>query len=232
MTHSSLAPLQVWPVIHLADEGRRKLVRYNVEVARATRCPGVMLIHMRGDDEATLAEAHWVRQTYPDLKVGVNLLATPADQALLASLRAELSATWSDSPGVSSQGVSAMGHRISAVLRAKPSHLFFGSVAFKYQPAEADPAAAAVQATRVGMLATTSGTATGSAPELGKLAAMRAALGPAPLAVASGITPENVLELGAPLTHLLVATGISRSFHELDPARLHALVAACARVPR
>jgi predicted TIM-barrel enzyme len=58
-----------------------------------------------------------------------------------------------------------------------------------------------------------------------KIQRMKLALAGAPLAVTSGITPENV---GAYLLHadsFLVATGISRSFTELDPSRVRLLVA-------
>ena len=53
-----------------------------------------------------------------------------------------------------------------------------------------------------------------------------AALGDAPLALASGITPENA-NLYAPLVDIfLVATGINfdGDFHNIDPARLNALL--------
>ena len=44
-----------------------------------------------------------------------------------------------------------------------------------------------------------------------------------PLAIASGITPENVLEYVAYVDYFLVATGISRDFHHLDPEKMAAL---------
>ena len=53
---------------------------------------------------------------------------------------------------------------------------------------------------------------------------MKAALGDVPLAIASGITPENVgcyLEIA---DCFLVATGISKSFVDLDAGLLQELV--------
>ena len=48
--------------------------------------------------------------------------------------------------------------------------------------------------------------------------------GDTPLAIASGITPENV-EVYLPFADsFLVATGISRSFTELDPSKVRMLV--------
>jgi hypothetical protein len=54
---------------------------------------------------------------------------------------------------------------------------------------------------------------------------MKAALGRSPLAVASGITPDNVCEYLPHADCFLVATGISQSFHDLDPRRVARLVA-------
>jgi hypothetical protein len=97
---TTLPPIQIWPVIHLADENRRALLQQNVSIVQGTGsggCAGVFLIHMNGDDKATMEEASWLRQSYPGLKGGVNLLGGRADLALQDSLLAGLDATWSDS---------------------------------------------------------------------------------------------------------------------------------------
>jgi len=107
-----------------------------------------------------------------------------------------------------------------------PPQLYFGGVAFKYQTPVAwgklglmaKAAAAYVD------VVTTSGTGTGSAPSPDKLRVMKEAIGDHPIAVASGITPENV-EHFLPFTDaFLVATGISTSFVELDADKTRALV--------
>lgn len=61
---------------------------------------------------------------------------------------------------------------------------------------------------------------------------MKQALGDTPLAIASGITPENVADYLPHADSFLVATGISRSFTELDPVRVQALVDQVRSVPR
>ena len=53
---------------------------------------------------------------------------------------------------------------------------------------------------------------------------MRQALGTFPLALASGVTPENVTDYLPFVDCFLVATGISKSFTELDPAKVTGLV--------
>ena len=55
---------------------------------------------------------------------------------------------------------------------------------------------------------------------------MKAALGDLPLAIASGITPENVRDYLPISDCYLVATGIGDSFEELNPVRVGALVDA------
>lgn len=110
-------------------------------------------------------------------------------------------------------------------MRKFPAISVFGSVAFKYQPDEPNPAEAARQALAVGMIPTTSGAATGLAPEIAKIKGMSAAAS-GRLAVASGMTPDNVAEYAPHLSHILVATGVARDEHTLDPLLLRRFVAA------
>ena len=238
----SLNPVpEVWPVIHLLDEAT---ALDNARMALAAGCTGVFVISMEGNDEAIDPVAHAIRELYPRLRVGVNYLSLPAPEALERSLREGHAATWADVPGVRSDEVSASAYALERLLRLRPrarpgepQHLFFGSVAFKYQAPDPVPGQAAVLATRFGMIPTTSGEATGVAPPARKLSLMRSALDVAfssslrsPLALASGVTPDNVSELAPFLTHVLVATGISSDFYTFDEQLIRQLVerlAAC-----
>lgn len=212
---------EVWPVIHLSTA---ELARSNADLAFRVGCPGVMVISMDGHDRDALATAIAIKKAYPDKKVGVNLLQAAPLAALQESLLSGLDATWTDSPGVSSAGISSQAEEICRILSKRPEHLFFGSVAFKYQPDEPNPALAVLMATRLGMIPTTSGPATGSAPSAAKLADLRLVLGKLPLAVASGFTPDNAYELGRFVSHILVATGVSSSFYVLDEGLLSRLL--------
>jgi uncharacterized protein len=71
-------------------------------------------------------------------------------------------------------------------------------------------------------VAVTSGAATGIAPTVEDVLAIREELADfmLPLAVASGMTPENVREFRDHADCFMVATGISKSFTELDPGRV------------
>ena len=71
---------------------------------------------------------------------------------------------------------------------------------------------------------TTSGPGTGWSASVEKIGAMKEALGDFPLAIASGVTPENVTDYLGIADCFLVATGISKSFEELDASLLEALL--------
>ena len=61
---------------------------------------------------------------------------------------------------------------------------------------------------------------------------MKHAIGDSPLAIASGITLENVSQYLPIADCFLVATGISESFFELDPVRTRELVTVVDRFDR
>ena len=70
---------------------------------------------------------------------------------------------------------------------------------------------------------TTSGVSTGNAPDHGKIQEMKGVIGHHPLAIASGITPENVLGYTLYTDCFLIATGVSDSFTELNPSKVRKL---------
>lgn len=83
---------------------------------------------------------------------------------------------------------------------------------------------AAVRARAFKDVVTTSGAGTGIAASVEKIRRMKTALGDFPLAIASGITPENVVDYLPYSDCYLAATGISKSFEELDPLLVRRLV--------
>lgn len=197
------------PVIHCVREAQ---VRLAAEAAMENGADGVFLINQGGMVAREIAHlAGVLREDVASVglnRLGEHLMAT-ADVA-----RSNLDAVWSDYCDVPSD------------VRGR-AWLFFGGVAFKYQPAVSDVGLAAFEAVRDGVdVVTTSGPATGSPPTVKKLAAMRAAIGDHALAVASGVTPENVEPFLAHVDAFLVASGIESSFGVFDPARVRALAQA------
>jgi hypothetical protein len=221
----SLSPsTRVWPVIHVRDPAT---ALSNAALAAQLGAHGVFLIQMEGNDGRLDPIAKTIKEHYPPLVLGVNYLSMEADFALGRAIRQEYQASWTDNPGVRSDSTHAMGEACADQLRHYPDHEFFAAVAFKYQRVDPDPAGAAQKALAMGMLPTTSGAATGVAPDVEKLAAIRAGIGPeARLAVASGVTPENAAAMKPFVTDFLVATGIGQDFYTFDQGKLEALMRA------
>ena len=75
---------------------------------------------------------------------------------------------------------------------------------------------------------TTSGIATGNAAEISKMATFRSALPDTPIALASGITPENATDYEM-VDCFMVATGvnITDDFYNIDPSKLGLLISKC-----
>ena len=202
---------KVWPVIHVNHDPQVALE--NAHTAFAQKCEGVFLIQMQGRDDMLEPIYHHIRDLFPGLKVGFNFLSLSSSpfQALEKSLQLKADATWCDNPGVRSDGISLGAVRTSQLLKEHPEHLFFGSVAFKYQPTDHDPKKAAQAALDFGMIPTTSGVATGQAPSVEKLKQIQDE-DRQPLALASGVTPDNVRTFAPYLSHILVSTGITSDF--------------------
>lgn len=218
---------EVWPVIHIID--RERAIR-NAAIAQHAGCAGVFLISHFGDDDQVDAIAPHIREKMPKLQIGVNYLTLRAPYAVRRSIENGYQATWADDSGVTSEsdGLHAVAVH-HALYRGKTrGHRFFAGVAFKHQPSYNDPnpGVAASRAIFLGFVPTTSGAGTGIAPQVEKLASMRAQLEPFDmLAVASGITPGNVAGFLPYVTHILVASGISSNFHDFDQDKLARLMA-------
>lgn len=215
----------VLPVIHHCDAATSL---EQAELALTAGADGVFLIAHDGRDSALFEPARQIKLRHPDLLVGLNLLRAPAAEAYQRVAREGLDMVWADAPGVSSRGLSEDGRQLCERMRMHSAKgegpRVFGAVAFKYQPSDDSPALAAKLAAEADLLPTTSGSATGSPPALAKAEAMSRALNGGELAVASGMTPENVAAYLPYFTHYLVATGVSRDMHHFDPVRLASFI--------
>lgn len=211
-------PPLVFPVIHHLNAST---TFSEIQVARTCGADGVFLISHEGADIELLDVARTAIRESAGFPIGLNLLSMGCVQACKAALVVGSNMLWADDMGVDSQGLTAEGREMVTLARKEPDLKLFASVAFKYRPHEPDPVSAAAQAREAGFIPTTSGDATGHAPDPRKIVAMGEG---GPLAIASGMTPENVLIYAPALTHILVATGVSRTEHHIDPARLRALI--------
>lgn len=213
--------MRIYPVVHYINTD---CALEQARMAHEAGADGVFLINHHGDDEVLGHVATLIKAEHPGFKVGINLLASSAMDAALVATRLGLDMVWADSMGVSSSGLTGEGADLSQFAADHPEIELFASVAFKYQAAELDPQGAAKRALDAGFTPTTSGDATGHAPSLGKIASMSAACS-GRLAIASGMTPENIAEYAPMLGAVLVATGVSLDEHRFDFEKLVRFVA-------
>lgn len=212
----------VLPVIHVvsAEQALR-----NARIAFDAHADGVFLINHGMQWDELLRIHDIVDRAFPGRWIGVNCLDLAPEQ-VFAQISERVAGVWVDDARIREdlpEQTAAAALARARVAAGKPA-LYFGGVAFKYQRAVDDVGRAARIAAGYVDVVTTSGPGTGRPADREKIAAMKAALGATPLAIASGITPENVGDYLPIADCFLVATGISSAFDELDPARVRALV--------
>jgi predicted TIM-barrel enzyme len=215
-------------VVHVTSS--EQAVR-NSRIAHDAGADGVFLIdHGSGGSPAVLRSV-WadVTAALPGWWVGVNNLGASALETARA-WPADLVAVWEDHTVRSADGPGYSSARTRAQEWAALGNppLLFGGVAFKYggdETLRGDELAELAAASREFVdVITTSGPGTGHAADAGKIATIRAAIGDHPMAIASGITVDNVTDYLPHADCFLVASGIRRTFDELDPQAVAALV--------
>ncbi len=213
------------PVVH--PIGRREALA-SIETAAGAGVKGIFLIDQGMTEPEVLALVRTVRETFPSLWIGVNLLSRPPGEVLV--IAPSIDGIWSDNAAVDERA--AAQPSADGFVRAREERgwrgLYFGGVAFKYQREVAGEdlgRAAGIASTRMDVVCT-SGPGTGKPADIAKVAAMRAGMGYAALALASGVTVDNVAVYLPYVNAFLVGTGIEASFGVLDRARVEALQAA------
>jgi len=213
LTHRFGKKHVVFPVIHVTSITQ---ALRNAGIALRAGADGVFLISHTGKNQALLEMRETLRKNlFPRFFLGINLLGYDPQRAYTLAVMYGFDGLWVDNP----DGVPLRGREL----------MYFGGTAFKTQEHVPDEqlAETAVRAAGIMDVVCTSGPETGQAAENHRLKIMADALvrKDAPLAVASGVTPENVRgQMDAGAQAFLVSTGISLNFHEFDPARVEALV--------
>lgn len=221
----------VTPVIHVLDTEQ---TARNIRLALDEGAHGIFLINHDFDVPTFLPIVRRVRDDFPDLWLGLNFLAVTGKDAfpILGALKGEdcpINAYWADDARIDERTAQQTEAEEIAEIRKRSgwSGLYFGGTAFKKQrPVDpADYEKSARIATGFMDVVCTSGIATGHEADLTKIADFRRGIGDHALALASGITPENV-DRYKDVDCLLVATGINREgdFYNIDPARLAKLM--------
>jgi adenine phosphoribosyltransferase len=222
-------------VIHAQDDEQ---IDRNIEIAVRCGAQGVFLINHGFDVTLFLPLIERCRQAYPLLWLGVNFLGVTGRDAFpilgeLESRGLAIDAYWADDACIDEQHESQSQAGDINFVREESgwSGIYFGGTAFKKQRA-VDPADYLVSGQIAAQwmdVVTTSGVATGEAAEIEKIETFRQGVGAGTLAVASGITPENVHDYAPYVDAILVATGINlpQDFYNIDRTRLSRLIDNC-----
>lgn len=224
---------KLYPVIHHLDQ---ETSLSQGCLALSNGADGIFLISHHGSDSDLVNPALTLKEMFPEKDIGINFLSSSAISALQTVINLNLDMVWVDAPGITSWQISPMAMDCQDIIRnhrstVNPNFNMFGSVAFKYQPEDLNPGAAALKTKDMPMIPTTSGDRTGSPPTISKISSMSHAINKSELAVASGMTPENVKEYLPYLSHFLVATGIALDEYHIDLDKMLKFLEAIKNTP-
>lgn len=215
-------------VIHVQDEAQ---TLRNARIAFGEGADGIFLINHSVSEEKLSLCYEAVRGEFQKEWIGINWLSLSPLEGL-SMMKPSMNGIWVDNAGVYEDMRGTADARIFSDQccewenKNNTEILIFGGVAFKYQERVQNLERAARLALPYIDVITTSGDGTGIAADIEKIRTMKNATDDYPLAIASGITPENVQQYMEHADCFLVATGISDSHTELNPARVRKLAKA------
>lgn len=202
--------MKVYPVIHYFDDNT---TIQEAKIAKEYGADGVFLISHIGNDENLIYLAKKIKNDL-NFRTGLNLLTFEQLHTANIVRANNIDMVWFDNCGVSSEGLNTLGQELSEFSIKNPNIEIYGSIAFKYQKHEPNPSLTAKIAYNAGFIPTTSGLATGKAPDINKMSSMFSENNI--LAVASGMNNDNISIFKNYLTHILVSTGISKDDFHFD----------------
>lgn len=195
------------PVIHVLNDAQ---VITNINTYLSVGVNHVFLINHVTDAEELIETTLNMRTLFPDLWIGMNPLGCLVEEALSYDL--PIDALWLD--------------QTVQIYQRNFKGLVFGGLSFKYQRQPSDLGLACEEAKLYTDVACTSGTGTGKAPSTFKIIQLRELLGDHPLAIASGVSAENVFLYKDLVDYLLVATSITDRGELINVERLKQLIDA------
>jgi len=213
------------PVVHPIS---REAALKSVLVAREAGVRGIFLIDQGMSEAEVLRLAVDLRAEHPQLWIGLNLLSRRPAEALRISLdacRGRVDGIWSDDARIDERVADQRDAEefVAARCDLRWSGLYFGGVAFKYQRevARAALSRAAVLASPLMDVLCTSGPGTGQPADVEKVLALRRGLDVGSgLALASGVTVDNVGTYLPYVQAFLVGTGIEERLGVLDARKV------------
>lgn len=200
------------PVIHLVSEAQ---VFRNIDTCLECGISKVFLINHMSSWHSLISCAKEVKNRYK-LWLGANMLDVSTKDAL--SREDDLfDAIWCDA-SISKEEVKMF---------RKFKGLYFGGLAFKYQPQPINIELACQDAIESIDVPTTSGVGTGKAAALDKIKEIKIYLGEHPLALASGVSIENIEMYKPYVDYFLVASSITDEGEIINKDKLMRLNTMC-----
>ena len=181
------------PVIHPVT---KETALQSIDTAVRSGADGIFLINQGMSSSQVLDFIPQVRRRHERLWIGVNLLGSEPEAVIVHIASLPVGGIWSDNAGIDEQSdAQPAGERFRQARRKIGwEGLYFGGVAFKYQrevPAPLLPEASRKASPWMDVI-TSSGPGTGYAATVEKAKALRSGASGHPLALASGVSPENV----------------------------------------
>jgi hypothetical protein len=195
------------PVIHMLN---KEQVFANVETCLSNDIEKVFLINHSVSIYDLLVCAADVKEQY-DIWVGINPLGMNVDYAIQMPLAFD--GMWCDQ---------TLDSETSVIHRKFEGQLFTG-LAFKYQAQPTDLEKACIEAVVASDVAVTSGIGTGYAADVNKVRQIKEFIGHHPLAIASGVSADNVDDYKGVADYLMVASSFTDHNEMIIPDKLRAL---------
>lgn len=213
---------KIIPVIHTVN---LEQVQYNVNLCQANGINDVFIIsHKVRDWKKAVYDFQtyldWIKTTYPDMKVGANFLQLDTLPAIIESNRMKFDYLWADKSYLQSKTTLPIAEEIFKT-RITP---YFGCIAFKYQKPEDNLEWSCIKAKELMDVVVTSGDGTSYAPDIEKIKTIKSFIGDKPLAIASGITPENKSMYEEYVDCFMVASSITDNYENIIESRLKDLI--------
>lgn len=209
-----------YAVIHVEDLEQTLI---NADYAYTNGADGIFLINHAVSTQSLLDIYQEVRKVYPNRWIGLNFLGLDAEEAMFAT-PTDANGLWTDNAEIDELGENiAPWEWFMNFYDTHPQCTYFGGVAFKYQRRVAELECAAEKSVACMDVICTSGPGTGIAADVEHVRQLAAGKGKMPLALASGVTPENIADFLPYTDCFLVATGISKTFRMLDPGKVKEL---------
>jgi predicted TIM-barrel enzyme len=214
---------KIYTVIHASDEDQ--IIR-NFERTMNAGADGTFVINHGGISLKEMLETvKTLKLKHPQAFIGMNVLGADSTDCFKIAQDVKADGLWLDESYI------RLNPRYDEYLKEMDearkvyTGQYFGSVAFKtHAQVSLDEALrVAVKSIPHVDVVTTSGVGTGSAPDVQRIEQMKKVIGDKPLAIASGMSPDNI-ELFPLADAILSATGLQDSWTELNEKKIALMV--------